>query len=67
MANQSVPEAQRRRARYYELRRQGVDAYAAMLELGVSETTRDLYERWFKAIESGQEIVSGRYADVTRQ
>jgi hypothetical protein len=59
--NQSVPEAQRRRARYYELRRQGVDAYGAMLELGISETTRALYERWFRVIESGQEIIPGRY------
>jgi hypothetical protein len=53
----SVPEARKRREEYYELRRQGVDTYGAMLELGVSEATRSLYERWFKATEAAMSEV----------
>ena len=51
----SVPGARVRRKRYYELRRQGIEAQHAAYLVGVVEpSTRGMYERWFQALESGQ-------------
>jgi hypothetical protein len=58
----SHPLARERRARYFELRREGMEMFSAGAEVGVfaKEAVR-LYERWFQAEESGQEIIPGKY------
>ena len=50
--------AHERRERYYELRRRGLKVVDAAAEVGVSvEATAYRYERWFQAVERGEEIV----------
>jgi hypothetical protein len=59
--SKSSREAAARRERYTELRRQGMDPVSAACEAGVHGcSTRNVYEHWFQAAESGQEIVPGR-------
>ncbi len=53
--------ARDRRARYYELRREGMEMFSAAAEVGVFDKDAALrYERWFQAEESGQEIIPGK-------
>jgi hypothetical protein len=59
--SRSSREVAARRERYTELRRQGIDPVSAACEAGVhGYSTRNVYEHWFQAAESGQEIVPGR-------
>ena len=55
--------AHERRERYYELRRQGLGPADAAAGVGATDpSTVGRYERWFKATERGDLIVTGRTA-----
>lgn len=47
---------------YYELRLQGLDTFSAGGQLGLPQSTRSLYERWFRA--ERPEAVSPRDATL---
>ena len=46
--------AEKRRARYIKLRREGVDKWEAAQEVGVQPTTGRRYERFFQVAEFGR-------------
>ena len=58
---QSGTLGRERRARYFELRREGMEMFSAAAEVGVLDRdTVRRYERWFQAEESGQEVTGGK-------
>ncbi len=60
--------ARDRRARYFELRREGMEMFSAAAVVGVFDMqAAGRYERWFQAEESGQEIIPGKLGRPPRE
>jgi len=52
--------AQERRARFYELRREGLSPLDISAAMGISWATASRYEHWFQVIERGEQIIPGK-------